>query len=92
MLVDVAALVAHLSDIAELRPGDLVLTGSPAINGAGFGVFLKRGGLMEGAITGRGAQRNRCVAETAPAGSGAARAGPRRKGIFRKTDAFFTNR
>jgi 2-keto-4-pentenoate hydratase/2-oxohepta-3-ene-1,7-dioic acid hydratase in catechol pathway len=66
MLFDVAALIAHISAVAELRPGDLVLTGSPAGNGAHHGVFLQPGDVMEGAITGLGAQRNRCVAEPAP--------------------------
>ena len=66
MLFDVAALIAHISDVAELRPGDLVLTGSPAGNGAHHGVFLKPGDVMEGAITGLGVQRNRCVAEPVP--------------------------
>ena len=66
MLFDVAALIAHISEVAELRPGDLVLTGSPAGNGAHHGVFLQPGDVMEGAITGLGAQRNRCVAEPAP--------------------------
>jgi 2,4-didehydro-3-deoxy-L-rhamnonate hydrolase len=76
MLFDVAALIAHISEVAELRPGDLVLTGSPAGNGAHHGVFLRPGDVMDGAITGLGAQRNRCVAEPAPAnGRGAVRAG-----------------
>src|SRR3954449_5242327 len=66
MLFDVAALIAHISEVAELRPGDLVLTGSPAGNGASHGVFLKPGDVMEGAITGLGVQRNRCVAEPVP--------------------------
>ncbi len=66
MLFDVAALIAHISEVAELRPGDLVLTGSPAGNGAHHGVFLQPGDVMEGAITGLGVQRNRCVAEPAP--------------------------
>src|SRR3954454_5584756 len=66
MLFDVAALIAHISEVAELRPGDLVLTGSPAGNGAHHGVFLKPGDVMDGTITGLGVQRNRCVAEPAP--------------------------
>jgi 2-keto-4-pentenoate hydratase/2-oxohepta-3-ene-1,7-dioic acid hydratase in catechol pathway len=65
MVFDVAALIEHISTIAELRPGDLVLTGSPAGNGAARGVFLRPGDVMEGTITGLGSQRNRCVAETA---------------------------
>jgi 2-keto-4-pentenoate hydratase/2-oxohepta-3-ene-1,7-dioic acid hydratase in catechol pathway len=67
MLFDVAALIAHISEVSELRPGDLVLTGSPAGNGAHHGVFLTPGDVIDGAITGLGAQRNRCVAEAAPA-------------------------
>jgi 2-keto-4-pentenoate hydratase/2-oxohepta-3-ene-1,7-dioic acid hydratase in catechol pathway len=63
MMFDVARLVAHVSTIAELRPGDLLLTGSPAGNGASHGVFLQPGDVMEGSITGLGTQRNRCVAE-----------------------------
>ena len=63
MMFGVARLVEHVSTIAELRPGDLLLTGSPAGNGASHGVFLQPGDLMEGTITGLGTQRNRCVAE-----------------------------
>lgn len=63
MLFDVASLISHISTIAELRPGDLVLTGSPAGNGASHGVFLQAGDLIEGSISGLGKQSNRCVAE-----------------------------
>ncbi len=79
MLFDVADLIAHISNIAELRPGDLVLTGSPAGNGASHGIFLQPGDLIDSSITGLGGQRNRCVAEPratsdAVAGAGKARA------------------
>jgi 2-keto-4-pentenoate hydratase/2-oxohepta-3-ene-1,7-dioic acid hydratase in catechol pathway len=67
MLFDVAELIEHISTVAELRPGDVVLTGSPAGNGAYHGVFLQPGDVMEGEITGLGEQRNRCVAEQPPA-------------------------
>jgi len=63
MLFDVSQLVSYISTVTELRPGDLVLTGSPAGNGASHGVFLAPGDVMEGTITGLGVQRNRCVAE-----------------------------
>jgi 2-keto-4-pentenoate hydratase/2-oxohepta-3-ene-1,7-dioic acid hydratase in catechol pathway len=63
MLFDVARLIEYVSTIAELRPGDHLLTGSPAGNGAFYGVFLAPGDVMEGSITGLGTQRNRCVAE-----------------------------
>jgi 2-keto-4-pentenoate hydratase/2-oxohepta-3-ene-1,7-dioic acid hydratase in catechol pathway len=63
MVFDVAALIEHISTVAELRPGDLVLTGSPAGNGAAQGVFLRPGDVIDGTITGLGSQHNRCVAE-----------------------------
>ncbi len=64
MVFDLAALIEHISTVAELRPGDLVLTGSPAGNGAAHGVFLQPGDVIDATITGLGSQRNRCVAET----------------------------
>jgi 2-keto-4-pentenoate hydratase/2-oxohepta-3-ene-1,7-dioic acid hydratase in catechol pathway len=70
MLFDVAELISYLTTVTELRPGDLVLTGSPAGNGASHGVFLQPGDVMEGTVTGLGAQRNRCVSETLAAGAG----------------------
>ncbi len=66
MLFDVAQLIAYVSSVAEVRPGDLVLTGSPAGNGASRGVFLRPGDVIEGTITGLGTQRNVCVAERVP--------------------------
>jgi 2-keto-4-pentenoate hydratase/2-oxohepta-3-ene-1,7-dioic acid hydratase in catechol pathway len=63
MVFDVRALISFISNVAELRAGDLVLTGSPAGNGASLGVFLAPGDVMEGTITGLGEQRNVCVAE-----------------------------
>jgi 2-keto-4-pentenoate hydratase/2-oxohepta-3-ene-1,7-dioic acid hydratase in catechol pathway len=61
MLFDIPALLEYITAITELRPGDLVLTGSPAGNGVHWGVFLEEGDVLEGEITGLGAQRNRCV-------------------------------
>jgi 2-keto-4-pentenoate hydratase/2-oxohepta-3-ene-1,7-dioic acid hydratase in catechol pathway len=69
MLFDVAQLISYLTTITEIRPGDIVLTGSPAGNGASHGIFLAPGDVMEGAITGLGTQRNRCVAESAAPGA-----------------------
>ena len=63
MVFGVPALIEFISHVAELRPCDLVLTGSPAGNGASHGTFLKPGDVMEGTITGLGTQRNTCVAE-----------------------------
>jgi 2-keto-4-pentenoate hydratase/2-oxohepta-3-ene-1,7-dioic acid hydratase in catechol pathway len=64
MVFDVAALVSFVSNVAEMRPGDLLLTGSPAGNGASLGVFLAPGDVVEGTVTGLGHQRNVCVAES----------------------------
>ncbi|WP_043619152.1 fumarylacetoacetate hydrolase family protein [Nonomuraea candida] len=60
MIFDVARLVSYVSRTVELLPGDLVLTGSPAGNGLHHGRLLRDGDVMEGTITGLGAQRNRC--------------------------------
>lgn len=63
MVFDVAALISFISNVTEMRAGDLLLTGSPAGNGAAVNVFLAPGDVMEGTITGLGTQRNVCVAE-----------------------------
>jgi 2,4-diketo-3-deoxy-L-fuconate hydrolase len=61
MIFGVAELIEHVSAITPLRPGDLLLTGSPAGNGAHYGRYLRAGDVMESTITGLGTQRNRCV-------------------------------
>ncbi|MFF3372423.1 fumarylacetoacetate hydrolase family protein [Streptomyces sp. NPDC002680] len=63
MLFGVARLVSYISRTAQLLPGDLVLTGSPAGNGIHWGRLLRDGDVMEGSITGLGVQRTRCTAE-----------------------------
>ncbi len=65
MIFDVARMVSYASQTAQLLPGDLVLTGSPAGNGMHWGRLLRDGDVMDGSITGLGAQRTRCVAEVA---------------------------
>lgn len=62
MIFGVEQLIEHASHRVELLPGDLLLTGSPAGNGAHFGRFLQPGDVMEGTISGLGTQRSRCVA------------------------------
>ena len=61
LLFDIPAIVSYITSITELRPGDLVLTGSPAGNGMHWGVFLAEGDVLDGGITGLGTQHNRCV-------------------------------
>jgi 2-keto-4-pentenoate hydratase/2-oxohepta-3-ene-1,7-dioic acid hydratase in catechol pathway len=63
MLFDIPRLISYASELVALRPGDLLLTGSPAGNGAHWGVFLSPGDVLDAEITGLGAQRNTCVAE-----------------------------
>ncbi|MFF8395930.1 fumarylacetoacetate hydrolase family protein [Streptomyces sp. NPDC016172] len=65
MIFGVARLVSYISQTARLLPGDLVLTGSPAGNGIHWGRLLRDGDVMDGSVTGLGAQRTRCVAEEA---------------------------
>jgi 2-keto-4-pentenoate hydratase/2-oxohepta-3-ene-1,7-dioic acid hydratase in catechol pathway len=77
MMFGVAELVAYLSRVTELRPGDLVLTGSPPGNGAHHGRFLADGDVLEGRIERLGIQRNRCRAERPGDGAPVAPAGGR---------------
>jgi 2-keto-4-pentenoate hydratase/2-oxohepta-3-ene-1,7-dioic acid hydratase in catechol pathway len=63
MLFDVATLIAHLSEVLTLEPGDIIATGTP--DGVGFArtppEFLHPGDLMESSIEGIGTMRNRVV-------------------------------
>ena len=63
MLFDVAALIAHLSALLTLEPGDIIATGTPA--GVGFArtppEFLHPGDLLESTIEGIGTMRNHVV-------------------------------
>ncbi|MBO4208530.1 fumarylacetoacetate hydrolase family protein [Micromonospora echinofusca] len=69
MVYGVAELIALLSAITPLRPGDLIFTGTPA----GVGIFrdpprfLRPGDEVRSEITGLGTLRNACVAAPAPA-------------------------
>jgi len=63
MIFDIPRLVSYASALVPLAPGDLLLTGSPAGNGAHWGVFLAPGDVIEAEITGLGSQRNTCVSE-----------------------------
>jgi len=66
IIFGIEQLVAYASTLIVLRPGDLLLTGSPAGNAAHHGNrWLRPGDVMEGEITGLGVQRNVCVDESA---------------------------
>jgi 2-keto-4-pentenoate hydratase/2-oxohepta-3-ene-1,7-dioic acid hydratase in catechol pathway len=64
MIFDIPRVIEHVSAICPLLPGDLILTGSPAGNGAHHQRYLRAGDVMTATITGLGEQRNICV--TAP--------------------------
>jgi 2-keto-4-pentenoate hydratase/2-oxohepta-3-ene-1,7-dioic acid hydratase in catechol pathway len=74
-------LVAYASTVTDLRPGDILLTGSPGGNAGHHGNrWLRPGDVMEAEITGLGVMRNRCVADpgsdTADGQPGAAQPAP----------------
>lgn len=69
IIYGVEDLVSYASTVAELLPGDVFLTGSPAGNAGHHGNrWLRPGDVIEGEITGLGRQRNVCVAPPADAG------------------------
>jgi acylpyruvate hydrolase len=58
LVFDVPALVADLSRIVELEPGDMIATGTPGGVGEPQGTFLHPGDEVEVSIDGIGAIRN----------------------------------
>ncbi len=70
MVFGIARLVSYISARVMLRPGDMVITGSPQGNGSHWGRFLQNGDVMESTITGLGRQRNQ-VRGPVPAGHAA---------------------
>lgn len=81
MIFSTARLIEWLSTQVQLLPGDLVLTGSPSGNGTHYNRYLKPGDVMDGSITGLGAQRNTCVAEMLSDEQKRIRFQPARKGM-----------
>lgn len=65
MLFSPEEMLAHVSNQLTLEPGDLFSTGTPEGFGAQSERFLQPGDIIEAAIEGLGAQRNRLV--TTPA-------------------------
>lgn len=61
MLIPIARQIEYLSSRAQLLPGDIICTGSPAGNGSHHGVFLQPGDHMVASISGLGEQRIDCV-------------------------------
>ena len=61
LVFDVPALVAYLSSMLTLQPGDLVFTGTPEGVGLPTGNFLRPGDVVETVIGGVGTLRNVCA-------------------------------
>lgn len=67
MIFGVARLIEFVSAYTELRPGDVLLTGSPAGNGTHYDRYLRDGDTIVGEIEGLvGTQRITCAAEPRP--------------------------
>lgn len=65
MIFDISRQIEYISTHAELWPGDLICTGSPAGNGTHYNRFLRPGDVLDVTIEGLGSQRNVCIADTA---------------------------
>jgi len=66
-IFSVPTLVAYLSSICELSPGDLIFTGTPAGVGAVRGRFLREGDVITSRAAVIGEMVNRCRVGSAPA-------------------------
>ena len=68
MIFTVREIIAHLSSLMTLHPGDVIATGTPAGVGSGKkpeAIFLRDGDAMIGSIKGLGQQTQRVVADPA---------------------------
>jgi 2-keto-4-pentenoate hydratase/2-oxohepta-3-ene-1,7-dioic acid hydratase in catechol pathway len=65
LIFDIPTLIAYLSGICTLEPGDLIFTGTPSGVGAAQGQYLKEGDTIITEIEGIGTMTNHCVAKTA---------------------------
>lgn len=68
MIFPVREIIAHLSSLMSLHPGDIIATGTPPGVGSGKkpkAIFLKAGDAMTGKIAGLGTQQQKLVADTA---------------------------
>jgi len=62
LIFGIPFLVAYLSAIMRLSPGDLIFTGTPSGVGAARGEFLEPGDVITTTVDGIGTMTNRCVA------------------------------
>ena len=61
LIFSVPRIVADLSKVVTLRPGDLIFTGTPSGVGMGRGVYLAAGDVLTSEIDGLGSLRNEFV-------------------------------
>jgi 2-keto-4-pentenoate hydratase/2-oxohepta-3-ene-1,7-dioic acid hydratase in catechol pathway len=62
LIFGIPELIAYLSAVCTLEPGDLIFTGTPSGVGVMTGTFLKPGDVITTTIEGVGTLTNRCVA------------------------------
>lgn len=58
LIFPVARIIADLSQVVTLAPGDLIFTGTPAGVGMARGIYLRSGDVLTSTITGIGSLRN----------------------------------
>ncbi len=63
LIFGVPELIAYISAVCTLEPGDLIFTGTPAGVGASSSTFLEPGDTITTTIEGIGTLTNRCVAK-----------------------------
>lgn len=63
MLFDIATQIEYISQHAQLLPGDIICTGTPAGCGTHYKRFLQPGDVIHGSAPGLGAQHTACIAE-----------------------------
>ncbi len=61
LVFSVADLVAYLSSILTLAPGDIIFTGTPGGVGGSQGLFLRPGDVISSEVEGIGTFTNRCI-------------------------------
>jgi 2-keto-4-pentenoate hydratase/2-oxohepta-3-ene-1,7-dioic acid hydratase in catechol pathway len=64
LIFSIPELIAHISGVCTLEPGDLIFTGTPSGIGAMTGTFLKPGDVVTTTIEGLGTMTNRCIAKS----------------------------
>jgi 2,4-diketo-3-deoxy-L-fuconate hydrolase len=61
LIFSIADLIAYLSSVMTLAPGDIIFTGTPAGVGGSKGIFLQPGDVITSEVEGIGTFTNRCI-------------------------------